>query len=746
MQIQRDAEELAPALQLDQPVGLALRGALGKRQSARLREDDAVVHRLCRHGRSMALGDGGEALVAEVSRRQLTNVVFAPPQPKENMASVWSLCDVALVHLRDSPVFAEVIPSKMFEAMAMGVPVVLKEGALFHMWYEAKDFNNVFQIGSVSSPDGVHWVRRSPNVSVWQGAQDASTDLSPHYVWASDVLKDGTAYRLYYSTTIQPAAVRIGQAVMSPGALLTQTSASASGTVYTVSVRTGVAIPAGGSVLLSFPGGTPPGVSAVGIGGFAAGASVAYDAVDKGIVEAGYAWTILDDAHFRAASIDEEGLWGAYTTEDQGRRLTVFGTGQGLRYRIPFGEVDDVIAYLRSHATEAGDRLGMMGDDGEKFGAWPTTWEHCWGTGRWVERFFSALEAESSWLTTVTPTSWLDAHPPIGRVYLPTGSYAEMGEWALPAEDGAAFTSLLHDAVAAGRPEARWLRGGFWRNFQVKYREVNDLHKQMLRTSAKVEAMPAGPVRERALDHLHRGQSNDCYWHGLFGGVYITHMRLATLEHLIAAEDIADGTYRRSNAGTTQPALLADLDLDGTVELQLAHAGARLQIDPNEGGAITAIDLRAPHHALLAVMRRRPEAYHEKLRAHAATVAAGGASSGTTEGGVASIHDIVSVKEPGLAARLKYDRDERRSALLRLYPAGTRGRAVADGDAIAIGSFAATPWTLTGHDDRSATLSASQQVAGTTVAATRTIRLTGGRLDPTIEVETVLTQIGRAHV
>ncbi len=48
-----------------------------------------------------------------------------PPQPKENMPAVWSLCDVALVHLKDSPVFACVIPSKIFEAMAMGLPVLL---------------------------------------------------------------------------------------------------------------------------------------------------------------------------------------------------------------------------------------------------------------------------------------------------------------------------------------------------------------------------------------------------------------------------------------------------------------------------------------------------------------------------------------------------------------------------------------------------------------------------------------------
>jgi len=125
------------------------------------------------------------------------------------------------------------------------------------------------------------------------------------------------------------------------------------------------------------------------------------------LVAAGYEWTILDDQHFRAAAIPEENLWGAYTTEDQGRLVRVFGTEQGLRYRIPFGTVESVISYLRDHATEDGRRVGMMGDDGEKFGAWPTTYAHCWGDGRWVDRFFGALEANASWLSTVTPASAL---------------------------------------------------------------------------------------------------------------------------------------------------------------------------------------------------------------------------------------------------------------------------------------------------------------------------------------------------
>jgi len=220
-------------------------------------------------------------------------------------------------------------------------------------------------------------------------------------------------------------------------------------------------------------------------------------------------------------------------------------------------------------------------------------------------------------------------------------------------------------------------------------------------------------------------------------------MRLATFEHLIAAEDIADGTYRRATAGAALPALLADLDLDGADELQLGNSGARLQIDPTEGGAITSFDLRAPHHALLAVMRRRPEAYHEKLRAHAKAEAAGTSASAASEsGGVASIHDIVSVKEPGLAAKLQYDNYERRSALLRLYPAGTAGRAISDGTAKALGGFTATAWALLEHDERSATLTATGQIGGTTITATRTIRLAGGRMDPTLAVETTLAHIG----
>jgi glycosyltransferase involved in cell wall biosynthesis len=77
--------------------------------------------------RFLFVGPGAERehLQAIAVERGLKNVVFVPPQLKEEMPRYWSLCDVALVHLKNTPLFATVIPSKLFEAMGMGLPIVL---------------------------------------------------------------------------------------------------------------------------------------------------------------------------------------------------------------------------------------------------------------------------------------------------------------------------------------------------------------------------------------------------------------------------------------------------------------------------------------------------------------------------------------------------------------------------------------------------------------------------------------------
>jgi hypothetical protein len=455
------------------------------------------------------------------------------------------------------------------------------------------------------------------------------------------------------------------------------------------------------------------------------------------LVTAGYEWTVLDDAHFRAAAIPEEALWGPYTTDDQGKVLTVFGTEQGLRYRIPFFTIDEVIGYLRAHATEAGDRVGTMGDDGEKFGGWPTTFEYSWGPTGWVENFFTALEENHDWLSTITPSGWLDSHGSVGRVYVPTGSYAEMGEWALPPDEARAFAKVVHDAKVEGRPEARWLRGAMWRNFQVKYREVNDLHKQMLRASDMVDAMPVGADRGIALDHLYAGQSNDCYWHGLFGGIYLPDLRVAALGRLIAAEDLALG----GPGAAVVSGRLLDLDLDGSDEALLINDGQIVAIKLDEGAGIGRWDLRAARFPLAAVMRRRPEAYHEKLREHAARLAGQAVESdGSSSSRPASIHDIVATKQEGLADLLQYDTYERRSGLVRLLPLTATAADVADGGARDLVSAHDGAWIPAAIDPNELTAT----FAAGPVSLTKTIRLGGGRQDPRLEIEVSLENVSDA--
>lgn len=116
-----------------------------------------AAERLCADDRIRFLfvGAGAERdmLIATAQARGLTNVVFANPQPKDAMPAVWSVVDVALVHLKDSPAFAEVIPSKIFEAMAMGLPILFAAPA-----GEATDLVNQHNAGltvAAGDPDAL---------------------------------------------------------------------------------------------------------------------------------------------------------------------------------------------------------------------------------------------------------------------------------------------------------------------------------------------------------------------------------------------------------------------------------------------------------------------------------------------------------------------------------------------------------------------------------------------------------------
>ena len=57
-------------------------------------------------------------------RRGLRNVTFVDSVAKDEVARYWSILDVSVIHLRKTELFTTVIPSKLFECMGMGLPVV----------------------------------------------------------------------------------------------------------------------------------------------------------------------------------------------------------------------------------------------------------------------------------------------------------------------------------------------------------------------------------------------------------------------------------------------------------------------------------------------------------------------------------------------------------------------------------------------------------------------------------------------
>jgi 4-alpha-glucanotransferase len=384
----------------------------------------------------------------------------------------------------------------------------------------------------------------------------------------------------------------------------------------------------------------------------------------QALAEAGVDYTLVDDSHFLTAGREIPELFGYYVAEECGKTVKVIPGLQELRYLLPFGSVEDSIAFLRRSANDHPGGMASMGDDMEKFGAWPHTYDHCFRDG-WLDRFFSAIEVNFEWLEMMPPGEALATHLPLGRVDLPTASYTEMMEWVLPTSVRQKFHALLDEF--SDRPDVRrFLRGGFWRGFFSKYAEANLLQKKMLRVSSKLRAAggkgsrksPKGAqLRAKAVTHLMRSQCNDAYWHGIFGGLYAPHLRTELWRELIRAETIADSLHHGAKSYQTMTRL--DFDADGREEIEITSPKFAALVKPSGGGTLEILDFRPNAVTLINSLQRRVEAYHSRLQ-NAAQFAAK----------VASIHDQTLVKEPGLEKKLKYDRWPRNAFRLLLFAPG----------------------------------------------------------------------------
>ena len=385
--------------------------------------------------------------------------------------------------------------------------------------------------------------------------------------------------------------------------------------------------------------------------------------VASALASAGVRYTLVDDVHFLAAGFELEQLHADYVAEDRGQTVRVFPGLKALRYLLPFRPCEEAISFLRESAQRHPGGMAAMGDDCEKFGGWPGTYDHCYRDG-WLDRFFAALEEAKEWLAVKPPGEYIREHQPRGRADLPTASYSEMMEWTLPTKARTAFHAINQEF--ANRPEVqRFLRGGPWRAFFTKYPESNLLHKKMLRVSAKYRSLASRRMseersakNEQAQKHLLRAQCNDAYWHGVFGGIYAPHLRTELWRELIRAEVLLDDMGRSRGEGVHIEQ--TDFDGDGREELYVTSKSLAALLRPADGGTLLSLDFRPSAVTLVNSMQRRPEAYHQRLRE---------ASSGGASGQVASIHDQVRSKEDGLERYLRYDRWPRNAFRLLLFPA-----------------------------------------------------------------------------
>src|SRR5690606_9015014 len=146
----------------------------------------------------------------------------------------------------------------------------------------------------------------------------------------------------------------------------------------------------------------------------------------------------------------------------------------------------------------------------------------------------------------------------------------------------------------------------------AKYDESNQMHKRMLTVSRRLnDYVAAHPFDEKTIAgarrHLYAGQCNCPYWHGVFGGLYLPHIRQAIFENLIKAEKTLFDAEDRVHTEVT------DYDCDGHDEISVRTQKFAAFFKPSRGGALVELDSYETDFNLTDTLRRRIEGYHGKL-------------------------------------------------------------------------------------------------------------------------------------
>ena len=363
------------------------------------------------------------------------------------------------------------------------------------------------------------------------------------------------------------------------------------------------------------------------------------------LADSGIRYVTVDDYHFLCTGKPSEALNGYFTTEEDGRSIKLFPISEALRYRLPFSPANEAVAYLEGMADESGEAAAIYFDDIEKFGIWPETYEWVYERG-WLRDFIEGV-LRSPVIQPMLYSEYEARARTRGVVYLPTASYIEMNEWTLPVPEAHHYADLVQQERDSQQYERTkpFIRGGIWRNFFMRYPESNWMHKRMLALSARYNDLPQRKKTAAMTEALYEGQANDAYWHGLFGGLYLPHLRRAVFKALVTLESLLDRAAAR-------PAIsIGDPDMDGHDEAFLQNGILQVVIKLDGSASICEFDSYRLQHNFADTLTRQAEHYHRKINLGAAHVHSGE--------GISNPHERVSFRHQILPADLAMDDDSK---------------------------------------------------------------------------------------
>ena len=313
----------------------------------------------------------------------------------------------------------------------------------------------------------------------------------------------------------------------------------------------------------------------------------------------GIEYAVVDDYHFLSSGFDASQMDGYYETEEGGYPLALFPISQALRYALPFFSVERAIdAILNCHKDE--NSAAIIFDDAEKFGLWPKTHEWVYEK-KWLEKFVEAV-LENEHIETRHFDTYLHENRSKGIAYLNNTSYFEMGEWSLRPQQTLALEALKEEVSTEyfDTMGVAFIKGGIWKNFFIKYHESNYLHKRMLSHSLHQDKLS-----KSARESLYKLQTNDVFWHGVFGGLYLPNLRDNAYTYLLEIE--------RSLAKKKITYSVADIDKDGYDELKVLTPSLSSVFSSRWGGQMVELGSLESLFNWQNTLMRREEAYHDKI-------------------------------------------------------------------------------------------------------------------------------------